>query len=118
MTKEEIKEIFDSNRKFIPLRQILNENEMKDRIELGRILAIYDTFHIRRKGIKEAVYLFFSAKRRINAGIIIYDVNDKDRHTRREVYVRTKEKVLELINGSVYSKLVKANWFPSIYCGK
>ena len=118
MTKEEIKEIFDPNRKFVPLREILSAEEMEDKINLGRILAIYDTYHIRKRGILETVYLFFSAKRKINVGIVKYRASNKKKHTRNEIYLRTKEKVLKLTKSDIYCKLVKANWFPSIYCGK
>ena len=118
MTKEEIKGIFDYNRKFIPLREILDKEEMEDRVKLARILAVYDTYHIRKRGILETVYLFFSTKRRGSLGIIKYISNDGEKRTRKQMYHMTKELVISLIHSEIYCKLIRANWFPSVYCGK
>ena len=118
MIKNEIKDIFDSNRSFVPLRNILNKDEMENRIILARTLAVYDTYHIKKKNIREAVYIFFSHKRRGNLGIISYRSDDGIKVSTKEMYQATKRMVLGLINSNVYCKLVKANWFPIVYCGK
>jgi len=117
MIKNEMKNIFDRSRRFIPLREILTKKEIDDRILLARTLAIYDTYHIKKKNIKEAVYVFFSSKRRGNLGIISYQTCS-GKMSGKEMYQATKKMVLGLINGKVYRKLVKSNWFPIIYCGK
>ena len=117
MIKNETKNIFDRNRVFVPLREILTERESKDRILLARILAIYDTYHIKKKNIKETVYVFFSSKKRGSLGIIPYQTCE-GKKSGKEMYQATKKMVLKLTRTKIYRKLVKSNWFPIIYCGK
>ena len=112
------KDIFDSNRRFIPLKDILSKDEMENCVWLARMLAVYDTFHVKKKNIKEVVYIFFSKKRRGSVEIFSYKTADGRKITQKELYQITKQMVLELIDSNAYCKLVKADWFPIIYCGK
>ena len=117
--KKSFKYLFDKDRKFIPLHWILDEEERKDKVLLGRVLAIYDTFCIRGLGLEGITELFIEKEsgQRKGRGKISEKkkINIKLKKEMQNEMIRMM--AMSLVETKIYQKLVKAKWVPLVYCG-
>ena len=117
--KKSFRHLFDKDRRFIPLHWILDEEEMKDKVLLGRVLAIYDTFHIRELGIPGVIELFIE-KESGNYRVKKQRTKLKQKEMKLKKQMQNemiRMMAMSLVETKIYQKLLKAKWVPLVYCG-